>query len=101
MKAKCSTASRHQERKHPHSKTFTEDKKARILKLFECNLSKQQTTMRHAMEPNQLVKLAPYKLAFILNKHKMPFNSCSAFVEFASCADPNSVFRPVKVKVMQ
>ncbi len=42
------------------------------------------------MEPNQLVKLAPYKLAFILNKHKRPFPSCSAFVEFASSADPNS-----------
>jgi hypothetical protein len=91
MKAKCSTANRHQERKHPRSKTFTEDKRVRILKQFESSFSRQQATMRRAMEPNQLVKLAPYKLAFILNKHKMPFSSCSAFVEFASSADPNSV----------
>ena len=42
------------------------------------------------MEPNQLVKLAPYRLAFVINKHKMPFSSCSAFIEFASSAHPNS-----------
>ena len=49
MKAKCSTANRHQVRKHPHSKTFSEDKKARFLKQFQSNLTKQQATMRHAI----------------------------------------------------
>ena len=43
------------------------------------------------MEPNQLLKLAPFTLAFIINKHKMPFSISPAFVEFAALADPNSV----------
>ena len=47
--------------------------------------------MKQSMEPNQLVKLSSYKLAFILNKPKMPFSSSTAFVEFAALVDPNSV----------
>ena len=62
-----------------------------ILAFYESNLSRQQTTMRHAMEPNQLLKLASFKLVFIINKHKMPFSTSPAFVEFAALADPNSV----------
>ena len=90
MKAKCSTATRHLERKHPSSKTFTDNKKARLVRHFENTTLKQQATMVQAMEPNELVKLAPYKLAFVINKHKMSFSSCSAFVEFATSADPKS-----------
>ena len=91
MKAKSSTANRHQERKHPKSKAFSEGKRSRILAHYESNILKQQATMKQSMEPNQLVKLSSYKLAFILNKHKMPFSSSTAFVEFATLADPNSV----------
>ena len=90
MKAKCSTAIRHQERKHPKTKAFSESKRSRILAHYESSFLKQQATMRHSMEPNQLLKLAPYKLAFIINKHKMPFSSSPVFVEFAALADPNS-----------
>ena len=43
------------------------------------------------MEPNQLLKLALFKLAFIINKHKMPFSTSPAFTEFVALADPNSV----------
>ena len=71
MKAKCSTANHHQERKHPKSKVFSEGKRSWILALYESNLLRQQTTMTHAMEPNQLLKLTPFKLTFIINKHKM------------------------------
>ena len=91
IKAKCSIGNQHQERKHPKSKVFSEGKRLRILGFYESNLSRQQTTMRHAMEPNQLLKLAPFKLVFIINKHKMPFSTSPAFVEFAALADPNSV----------
>lgn len=91
MKAKSSTANRHVERKHAQSKLFSEGKRSRILALYKSNLSRQQDTMRHAMEPNQLLKLAPFKLAFIINKHKMPFSTSPVFVEFAALADPNSV----------
>ena len=90
MKAKCSTANRHQERKHPQSKTFSQSKRLRILAQYEKSCLKQQATMKCSMEPNQLLELAPYKLAFIINKHKMPLNSSTAFVEFATLADPNS-----------
>ena len=106
MKAKSSTANRHQERKHPKSKAFSEGKRSRILAHYESNILKQQATMKLSMEPNQLVKLLSYKLASILNslgpiatfvansiinKHNMPFSSSTAFVEFATLADPNSV----------
>ena len=40
---------------------------------------------------NKLVQLAPFKLAFVINKFKMPFSSCSAFLEFAASADPKSI----------
>ena len=90
MKAKCSTAARHQDRKHANSKTFTQGKRLRIIKLFESNQKKQQATLKRAIEPQYLAKLAPYKLAFVISKHRMPFNSSQAFIEFATSADPNS-----------
>ena len=52
--------------------------------------AKQRSTLTAAIEPDALIKLAPYKLAFVIGKHKMPFSSCNAFLEFAKCADPNS-----------
>ena len=61
------------------------------MKKAESSLSRQQATIRKATRPSELVKLAPYKLAFIINKRKFPFNSCSAFAEFAANADPESV----------
>ena len=94
MKAKCSTAARHQDRKHANSKTFTRGKRLRIIKLFESNRKKQQATMKRAVEPQYFTKLAPFKLAFVINKHKMPFSSCQAFIEFAANADPNSCVFP-------
>ena len=48
----------------------------------------------HALQPNELVKLAPYKLAFVLAKHKLPFSTCEAFSEFARSADPSSSVFP-------
>ena len=47
--------------------------------------------MASATKPNEMVKLAPYKVAFVISKHKMPFTSCEAFMEFAKSADPASV----------
>ena len=44
------------------------------------------------MKPDEMVKLAPYKLAFVISKHKMPFSSCEAFMEFARNTDPSSLF---------
>ena len=50
--------------------------------------------MKKATTPNQLRMLAPYKLAFTLAKHKMPFKSYEAVPEFVKIADPQSqVFR--------
>ena len=48
MKAKATTASRHLDRKHPSSKSFSKDKIARLLKQFEHGRSKQQDLMRQA-----------------------------------------------------
>ena len=53
--------------------------------------AKQTSIITSALKPDELVKLAPYKLAFVIAKHKMAFSSCHAFLEFARIGDPNSV----------
>ncbi len=91
LKAKSSTAARHLERKHPASKSFSFSKKQRLVKQFENMYAKQTSIITSALKPDELVKLAPYKLAFVIAKHKMPFSSCHAFLEFARIGDPNSL----------
>ena len=53
-------------------------------------MKNQQAVLQSALNSDELIILAPYKLAFIIGKHKMPFSTCSAFMEFSRCADPNS-----------
>ena len=92
MKAKSSTATRYVERKHPTTAIFSQEKRRKLLRLFESRLRSQQSTLATAVRPDEMVKLAPYKLAFVISKHKMPFSSCEAFMEFARSADPSSLF---------
>ena len=47
--------------------------------------------LKKATTPSQLHVIAPYKLAFTIAKHKMPFSSCEAFTAFARAADPESI----------
>lgn len=54
-------------------------------------MKNQQAVLQAALSSDELTTLAPYKLAFVLGKHKMPFSSCSAYVEFGRCADSDSV----------
>ena len=89
-----STAKRHLQRKHPFSLTFSVDKRERLVRQFEHMYSKQRSTLTAALEPDKLVKLALYKLAFALGKHKLPYSCCESFIEFARAADPiSSVFK--------
>ena len=90
MKAKSSTALRHIARRHPDTLSFSEGKKRKLLYVFEGMIKNQQAVMAGALQPNELVKLAPYKLAFVIAKHKLPFSTCEAFSEFARSADPSS-----------
>ena len=46
--------------------------------------------MVKALTPDEAVTVAPYKLAFTIEKYKMPFNKCDAIVQFARSADPQS-----------
>ena len=71
MKAKSSTALRHIYRRHPDTLSLSEGKKRRLLHVFEGTIRNQQAVMATALKPNELVKLAPYKLAFVLAKHKL------------------------------
>ena len=59
--------------------------------LYKSQVKKQQAVLQSALNSDELTILAPYKQAFVLGKHKLPFSSCSAFLEFARFADPNSV----------
>ena len=47
--------------------------------------------MKKATTPNQLRLLSPYKLAYILDKHKMLFKSSEAVSEFVD--SQSQVFR--------
>ena len=47
--------------------------------------------LKKATTPSKLRVIAPYKLAFTIAKHKMPFSSCEAFTAFAMAAGPESV----------
>lgn len=91
MKAKTSTASRHISHKHPTTSSFSQEKRKRLLNLYENQKKSQHAILQSAFTSDELTVLAPYKLAFLLGKHKMPFSSCSVFVNFAKCADPKSV----------
>ena len=88
---KVSTMTRHIDRKHKGSKHYLSSKKQRLITSFVKSLTKQQQTLRKAVSPSQLQRLAPYKLAFTLASHKMPFSACEAFTTFAHAADPDSV----------
>lgn len=90
MKAKSSTADRHVGRKHPRTSTIIQEQRLRLLRQFERSLKHQQSAMSAALLPDELVKLAPYKLAFVIGKRKLPFQICDALWEFASSADPQS-----------
>ena len=91
LKARSNTAKRHLQCKHPSSLTFSTEKRERTVRQFEHLYLKQRSTMTAAMEPDKLVKLAPYKLAFVLGKHKLPYSCCESFIEFARAADPTSL----------
>lgn len=68
----------------------SESKKAFLIRKFDSEKSKQKECMDKALIPNKAVAAAPYKLAFMITKHKMPFNKCEAIVDFARSADPES-----------
>ena len=88
---KVSTIARHIERKHKQSRHFTPAKRQRLFSTFQRALLRQQQLLKKATTPSQLRVIAPYKLAFTIANHKMPFSSCEAFTAFARAADPESV----------
>ena len=63
---------------HEHSLTFSESKKTFLIEKFESKKSKQKKCMDKALTPSQAVAVAPYKLAFMITKHKMPFTTCES-----------------------
>jgi len=87
---KTSTIKRHIQRRHKESLKFSEHKRTFLTKKFEDERKEQQKFMAKALLPDQVVSLAPYKLAYTIAKYKMPFNKCEPMVEFAKCADPQS-----------
>ena len=72
MNAKSSTATRHLQRKHPATLNFSTEKRERLVRQCEHMYTKQKSALTAALEPDKLVKIAPYKLAFVLGKHKLP-----------------------------
>ena len=66
-------------------------KKQWLVGSFQKSLAKQQLVLRKAITPNEMRKMALYKLALTLAKHKMPFSACEAFITFNKAADPDSI----------
>ena len=86
---KSNTATRYIERKHFATAYFSYEKKKRLLIVYESRLRNQQALLESAFRSDDLVILALFKLVFDIGKHKMPFSSCTAFLEFVKCTYPN------------
>ena len=87
---KLDTIKKHHFRKHQNLESYTDARKRATTMKYAKDKQKRQESMRKTMQPSQLVKLAPYKLALIIGQRKMPLSHSSAFIEFACVADPGS-----------
>ena len=58
--------------------------------MYESKLQNQQALLELVLRSENLVTLTPFKLAFVIGKHKMLFSSYTAFLKFTKCADSNS-----------
>ena len=69
---------------------MTSDTKKKLKEKYLSDMKKSQDKFQQFLGPQNLINTAPYKLAYTVAKHKMPFSACEAFVEFAKAADPDS-----------
>ena len=73
---------------------MTLDTKKKLKEKYLSDMKKGQDQVQQFLGPQSLIQTAPYKLAYTIAKHKMPFSACDAFLEFAKAADPdNAVFQ--------
>ena len=71
--------------------SMTLDAKKKLKEKYLSDMKKGQDQVQQFLGPQDMITTAPYKLAYTIAKHKMPFSSCDAFIEFAKAADPDSV----------
>ena len=71
--------------------SVTLDAKKKLKEKYHSDMKKGRDRVQQFLGPQDLIKTAPYKLAYTITKHKMPFSSCDAFIEYAKAADPDSV----------
>ena len=57
---------------------------------YEADLKHQKGQIEQFVDPQRKAKLASYKLAFVVGRHKKPLSDCEHYVEFAKAADPDS-----------
>ena len=89
---KKDNARKHMIRAHNDSvDSMTLDAKMKLKEKYLSDMKKGQDQVQQFLGPQDMIATAPYKLAYTIAKHKMPFSSCDAFIEFAKAADPDSV----------
>lgn len=89
---KKDNARKHMLRNHKDAvEKMTIDTKKKLKEKYITDMKKGQEQVQQFLGPQNLIQTAPYKLAYTIAKHKMPFSSCDAFLEFAKAADPESV----------
>ena len=57
---------------------------------FKKSREAEKTKIEALGKPGILVRQAPYKLAYVIGREKLPLSACSTFVDFAKSADPSS-----------
>ena len=75
---------------HPKLTEMTASQREAARNRFDKMQDKGSKQLNCFMGPQRLIHQAPYKLAFVLAKHKMPFSHANYMVEFARAADPDS-----------
>ena len=71
--------------------SMTLDAKKKLKEKYLSDLKKGRDRVQQFLGPHDLIKTSPCKLAYTIAKHKMPFSSCDAFIEFAKAANQDSV----------
>ena len=87
---KKDNAKKHLSRAHPNFPDMTRAEKLAIIDKFKKGKATAQDHMKEYLGPQTLINQAPYKLAFTLARHKLPFSQAEVFMEFAAAVDPTS-----------
>ena len=89
---KLDTIKKHHKSKHCSldPTLYAPSKKRLLVMKYEADQKHQKGQIHKLLDPQMKAKVASYKLAYVVGKHKKPLSDCEHYVEFARAADPDS-----------